>query len=56
MRESKKTSLQSQKRDQQWIDEALANGPETPLTKKEMQAVRDRVLRGKKRPPSNARA
>ena len=35
-------------RDQQWVDEALASGPETPLTKKEMDAVRDRVLRRKK--------
>src|SRR5271157_2116454 len=36
------------KRDQQWIDEAVASGPETPLTKKEMEAIRDRVLPGKK--------
>ena len=36
------------KRDQQWIDEAIASGPATPLTKKEMDAIRDRVLRGKK--------
>ena len=36
------------KRDQRWIDEAIASGPETPLTKKEMDAIRDRVLRGKK--------
>jgi hypothetical protein len=34
--------------DQKWIDEAIASGPETPLTKKEMNAIRDRVLRGKK--------
>jgi hypothetical protein len=47
MRESNKTSLQNQKRDQQWIDEAIASGPETPLTKKEMRAIRDRVLRDK---------
>jgi hypothetical protein len=32
------------KRDQKWIDEALASGPATPLTKKEMQAIRGRVL------------
>jgi hypothetical protein len=36
------------KRDQQWIDEAIASGPATPFTKKEMEAIRDRVLRGKK--------
>jgi len=33
------------KRDQKWIDEALASGPKTPLTRKEMDAIRDRVLR-----------
>ncbi|HUZ07802.1 MAG TPA: hypothetical protein VMV89_10000 [Candidatus Paceibacterota bacterium] len=31
-------------RDQQWIDEALASGPATPLTQREMDQVRDRVL------------
>ena len=36
------------KRDQKWIEEAIASGPETPLTKKEIDAIRDRVLRGKK--------
>ena len=36
------------KRDQRWIDQAIASGPETPLTEKEMNAIRDRVLRGKK--------
>jgi plasmid stability protein len=36
------------KRDQKWIDEAASSGPETPLTRKEMEAIRDRVLRGKK--------
>ena len=36
------------KRDQQWIDEAIASGPATPLTKREMDTIRDRVLRGKK--------
>ena len=36
------------KRDQKWIDEAIASGPETPLTKKQMDSIRDRVLRGKK--------
>jgi len=34
--------------DQKWIDEAMASGPATPLTKKEMNAIRDRVLRGRK--------
>jgi hypothetical protein len=32
------------KRDQQWIDEALASGPATPLTRTEMDEIRDRVL------------
>jgi hypothetical protein len=36
------------KRDQQWIDEALASGPITPLSKREMKAIRNRVLTGKK--------
>ena len=36
------------KRDQKWVDEAMASGSETPLTRKEMEAIRDRVLRGKK--------
>ena len=35
-------------RDQQWIDEALASGPATPLTRAEMDEVRDRVLGRKK--------
>jgi hypothetical protein len=36
------------KRDQRWIDEAIASGPETPLTKKEMDAIRKRILKRKK--------
>ncbi len=36
------------KRDQRWIDEAIASGPETPLSKKEMEAIRNQVLRAKK--------
>ena len=32
------------KRDQKWIDEALASGPESPLIEKEMKDIRDRVL------------
>jgi hypothetical protein len=36
------------KRDQRWIDEASASGSATPLTRKEMDAIRDRVLKGKK--------
>ncbi|HEV2453468.1 MAG TPA: hypothetical protein VGY98_04365 [Verrucomicrobiae bacterium] len=35
------------KRDQRWIDEAIASGPESPLTKKEMNAIRNRILKGK---------
>ncbi len=31
-------------RDQRWVDEALASGPESPLTRAEMDAVRDRIL------------
>ena len=33
------------RRDQRLIDEALASGPEAPLTEAEMDAVRDRVLK-----------
>jgi hypothetical protein len=32
------------KRDQRWIDEAIASGPATPLTRKEMDGIRDRIL------------
>ena len=35
------------KRDQKWIDEAIAGGPATPLSEGEMDAIRDRVLRQK---------
>lgn len=35
------------KRDQRWVDEALASGPASPLTEKEMDAIRDRVLKRK---------
>jgi len=35
------------RRDQRLIDEALASGPEAPLTEAEMDAVRDRVLKRK---------
>jgi len=35
------------RRDQKWIDEALASGSVTPLTEEEMDAVRDRVLKRK---------
>jgi hypothetical protein len=34
------------RRDQQWIDEAIASGQATPLSKKEMDAIRNRVLKG----------
>ena len=33
------------KRDQRWIEEAMASGPESPLTEKEMDAIRDRILK-----------
>lgn len=36
------------KRDQKRIDEAIASGLETSLMKKEMDAIRDRILRRKK--------
>jgi hypothetical protein len=39
------------KRDQRWVDEALASGPESPLTEKEMDAIRDRILKNRKRAP-----
>ncbi len=35
------------KRDQRWIEEALACGPTTPLTEKEMDAIRKRILKSK---------
>ena len=35
------------KRDQKWIDEALASGPATPLTKKEMDAIFKKALKGR---------
>ena len=35
------------KRDQQWVDEALASGPAKPLTEKDMDAIRNRILKGK---------
>ena len=38
------------RRDQHWIDEALSSGAETPLTREDMDNVRERVLgRGKRR-------
>ena len=36
------------KRDQKWVEEAIASGPVKPLTKKKMDAVFNRALRGKK--------
>jgi hypothetical protein len=39
------------KRDQEWIGEAIASGPATPLTRKDMEAIRDRVLRPRKFKP-----
>jgi plasmid stability protein len=35
-------------RDQRLIDEALASGPEEPLTRAKMDKIRERVLRDKK--------
>jgi hypothetical protein len=35
------------KRDQKWIEEAIASGPAASLTEKEMNAIRDRVLKRK---------
>ena len=35
------------KRDQKWIEEAIASGPVKPLTKRKMDAVFNRALRGK---------
>ena len=35
------------KRDQRWVNEALASGPESPLNERDMDAVRDRVLKRK---------
>jgi hypothetical protein len=32
---------------QKWIDEAIASGPATPLAEKEMDAIRDRILKRK---------
>jgi hypothetical protein len=36
------------KRAQKWINEALASGTVGPLTEKEMDAIRDSVLKGKR--------
>ena len=35
-------------RDQRLIDEALASGPEEPLTRAKMDKIRNRILRAKK--------
>jgi hypothetical protein len=35
------------KRDQKWIDEAIASGPATPLSESEMRAIRDKILKRK---------
>ena len=37
-------SAATSKRDQRWVDEALASGPATPLTRAEMDKIRNRVL------------
>jgi plasmid stability protein len=36
------------RRDQKWVNQALASGPETPLTRAEMDKVRNRVLARRK--------
>jgi len=35
------------KRDQKWIDEAIASGTASPLTEREMDRIRDKVLKRK---------
>jgi len=35
------------RRDQKWIDEAIASGAVTPLTRAELDEVRDRSLKAK---------
>ncbi len=35
------------KRDQRWIDEAMASGAATPLTNKEMDAIFKKTLKGR---------
>jgi hypothetical protein len=37
------------KRDQKWIEEALASGPATPLTKSDLEEIHDRILRRRTR-------
>jgi hypothetical protein len=37
-------SAATSKRDQRWVDEALGSGPSTPLTRSEMDKIRNRVL------------
>jgi hypothetical protein len=35
----------SRKQVQDWIDEAIASGPATPLSEKEMDGIRDQILK-----------
>jgi len=37
------------KRDQKWIDEALASGPATPMRKKELDAIFKKVVKARGR-------
>jgi hypothetical protein len=39
----------NRKREEKWVDEAVASGPAAPLTEREMDAIRDRVLKRKGR-------
>ncbi len=34
-------------RDQRWVDEAIASGPESSLTEKEMDVIRNRIVKRK---------
>jgi hypothetical protein len=35
------------KRDQKWIDEAIASGPATPLSENDLETIREKVLKRK---------
>jgi plasmid stability protein len=45
-------AAQNTERDQRWVDEALASGPETPLTRAEMDAVRETATHGELKHPT----
>jgi hypothetical protein len=42
---SKRKAVLNSARHQKWIDEALSSGPISALAEKEMDAIRDRVLK-----------